>query len=178
MEAVQQIQRGGHDSVYLSGASFLRALGKTKTGPNLHWLEKAAQRLTLAAVEIRHGKSWFNGHLVDAFYWHHDKQMFYIRITSEIATYLSHGYTQVDWQQRGRLRSSLAQWLHTYYSSHTRPHAVKVMTLHRLSGSQGKVLKSFRQKLKLALDGLVDVGFLKSWTLEKDLVSVVKVSPK
>ena len=78
-------------------------------------------------------------------------------------------------EQRQQLgKSFIAKWLQVFYASHDAPYAMKVDTLREQSGSDSP-LREFRRMLKVALDKLVDVGLLSSWTLEKDLVKVQKI---
>ena len=54
-------------------------------------------------------------------------------------------HTLIDWEQRLALKGKdLARWLQLYFRSHAKPYAVKVATLHDLSGSRAKALKNFR----------------------------------
>jgi hypothetical protein len=54
-----------------------------------------------------------------------------------------------------------------------------VETIRSLSGS-GSPLKEFRRKLKAALDKLIEIGAIKSWSIDDktDLVRVDKVPSK
>ncbi len=80
----------------------------------------------------------------------------------------------LDFGQRLQLRRKpLAQFLHGYYSTHSRPHPVKADTLRKLSGSKEKSLPAFRQKLKRALDELITIGFLSCWSLDADDLIIV-----
>lgn len=83
------------------------------------------------------------------------------------------GYTLISWTQRLSLESTLARWLHSYYSSHKQPYPLKVETLYTLSNSTAATLSRFRQTLRNALDELRAIGFLEtSWVDSKDLVTV------
>jgi hypothetical protein len=67
----------------------------------------------------------------------------------------------------------LAQALHGYYSSHSRPYPVKLETLRQFTGRQNVTPRSFKQHIKRALDELVKVGFLESCRVdEAGLVTV------
>ena len=82
-------------------------------------------------------------------------------------------WTQIDWEQRQQLRGKpLALWLHGFYASHAAPHALSVEYLHKLSGSQTKQLKHFKQNLGRALRDLEAVGAIKSFEIRADLVHV------
>ena len=41
----------------------------------------------------------------------------------------------------------LALWLHGFYASHAAPHPLSVEYLHKLSGSQTKRLRRFKENL-------------------------------
>ncbi len=87
-------------------------------------------------------------------------------------------YTQLWWEQRLRLKSNLAKYLHSYFASHESPYPMKVQTIRLLSGSRTARLTDFRKLLRTALDELVRENFLDSWEIMKgDLVAVVR-SPK
>lgn len=68
----------------------------------------------------------------------------------------------------------LALWLHGFYSSHAKPYAVKVETLHTLSGSGTHQLWKFKQNLKAALIDLEGVTGIKG-IIEGDLVAVERL---
>jgi len=81
--------------------------------------------------------------------------------------------TWVDWEQRLQLRKKpLAQALHSYYSSHKKPYPVKIETLHQLSGSKNKQMANFKTKIASALDELVKIDFVKSYSINGDMVIV------
>ncbi|MEO7326544.1 MAG: plasmid replication initiator TrfA [Dokdonella sp.] len=83
------------------------------------------------------------------------------------------GYTLVNWEQRLDLTSTLARFLHRFYSSHRDPFALKVETILRLTGSGTASLSKFRQLLRDALDALVKIEFLSAyWIDSADRVNV------
>lgn len=84
-------------------------------------------------------------------------------------------YTQVWWEQRLRLRSALAKYLHSYFSTHEAPYPLKVETLKGLTGSRAARLTDFRKALRVALQQLVAEGFLDEWHIDgSDIVHVVR----
>lgn len=85
-------------------------------------------------------------------------------------------YTRVDWKQRLQL-TPLAKWLHSFYSSQPNCFGYKVETFYELCGSVAGELKSFKQKLKMALDQLVAEEFLESWEIDGKIVNVKRVGP-
>ena len=88
-------------------------------------------------------------------------------------------WTQLDWGQRQRLRGKpLALWLHGFYASHAAPYPLTVAYLHKLSGSQTKQLRNFKQALARALPDLEAVGAIKAFEIRDDLVHVRTVPSK
>ena len=88
-----------------------------------------------------------------------------------------HAYTLFDWQERVSLKgrgSELAKWLHLWIIGNADQYPHKVETLHRLSGSRDKTLKSFRQNLRQALGLLKDAKIIADWRIdpEADLVHI------
>ena len=67
--------------------------------------------------------------------------------------------------------SPLAQWLHSYFSTHAQPFPVSVRFLHEKSGSPTKLLKHFKTELKNAFASLED-KLEWQFTWEKDLVTL------
>ena len=77
-------------------------------------------------------------------------------------------WTAIDWDQRRRLsRKPLAQALHGYYSSHRNPYPVSVQFLQKITGSRNRQPAGFKRRCREALDDLVEVGFLSSYSIEK-----------
>jgi hypothetical protein len=158
--------------------SLLRALG-LPTGNSQHkQLHSTILRLTACAVEVTHeGKTYF-GPLI--------KSGAKDEITRHYGVELNRGiihlfgenlWTALDWQQRQKLRGQpLAQAFHAFYSSHRHPFSVKLETLQAHTGSRNKQAASFKRQAKKALQHLVDVGFLASFTIENNLVHVQRAA--
>jgi hypothetical protein len=70
-------------------------------------------------------------------------------------------FTHVHWQQRLRLPTGIATWLHGYFSSHQVPYAVKVSSLQRACGCDTDEPRKFRQLVRMALIQLEAVQFLR-----------------
>ena len=82
-------------------------------------------------------------------------------------------WTQIDWEQRQRLRAKpLALWLHGFYASHAAPYPLTVAYLHKLSGSQTKRLRKFKENLIQALRDLEAVGAIQAFEIRDELVHV------
>lgn len=83
-------------------------------------------------------------------------------------------HTWIKWEQRQMLPEGLATWLHAFYSSHEIPHALRLDTLKKYAGLTVQQPKHLRQMFKHALEALKRVGFLSSYSIEGDLVRVVR----
>jgi len=85
-------------------------------------------------------------------------------------------YTLFDCKDRLKLKgrgSEFAKWLHLLIIGNAEQYAYKVETLHEKSGSKDKSLKSFRQKLRQALDLLKEAEIITAWRIdEADLVHI------
>lgn len=97
-----------------------------------------------------------------------------VKFESEvIALFDKENYTRIRKDKR-KLLSPIALHLFRYYSSHTKPFAIKLTTLKKLVGSsESSKLSVFRKNLLKALDQLKDIEFLWSYELsDNDLVTV------
>ena len=83
--------------------------------------------------------------------------------------------TRVAWKTRRSLPHGIASKLFGYWASHRKPYPVRIETLLKLCGS-GMMPKHFKAELKKALDELVKSGFLDGWSINRDLVSVIRKS--
>jgi hypothetical protein len=82
-------------------------------------------------------------------------------------------WTGIDWQQRLKLRRKpLAQALHAYFSSHRSPFPVTLAFLQKITGSKNTQAASFKRQCRVALDVLTRIGFLQSYAIETDRVTV------
>jgi hypothetical protein len=122
----------------------------------------------------------YGGSLVDEFYRDEILGCYVLILNPQIQKlFAKDDWSQIEWEQRQALRGQpLAQWLHGYYSSHAEPYQLKVETLHRLAGSETKLLKNFRHELRQALILLDAVTNWRSSIDANDLVSVRKIPTK
>ena len=152
----------------------LKAMAMPTGGVNHKRLHAGIIRLTGGVVEVTHGEREYFGTLIDGGKRKKGENYYSLRLNKElICLYGDTQYTAIDWTQRLELRRKpLAQALHAFYSSHREPYPVKLETLHKLVGSQNSQLKGFKRLMKAALEALVAIGFLQSYQIEGDLVSV------
>ena len=158
---------------------FLKALGRQTGKSDRTWLRSAISRLTVATVEISNGRVTYGGSLV-SFSRDEDTGHTVLEINPKLARFFSPTrWTQIDWEQRQQLRGKpLALWLHGFYASHAAPHPLRVAYLHKLSGSQTKQLKHFKQNLVRALRDLEAVGAIQAFEIRDELVHVRTVPSK
>ena len=157
-----------------SAHAFLKALGRN-TGKSQHeQLKENFARLGGCFVEITHNQLTYGGSLLELY---RDEHMncYRLEINPKIKALYEAGFTQIDWQQRQRLRRKpLAQWLHGFLASHAEPYPLKVATLMKLSGSQNKQLADFKRKLKAALGDLQSIGAVTYYEFNGALVTIYR----
>ena len=158
---------------------FLKALGRQPGGQNVDWLRSAFARLGSALVEISDGRLTYGGSLLE-FYRDESTGDTVLEINPKLAPFFGPTrWTQIDWEQRQLLRNKpLALWLHGFYASHATPHALTVEYLHKLSGSQTKQLRKFKQNLTQALRDLKAAGAIRDFEIRDNLVHVQTVPSK
>ena len=165
---------------YFTAHSFLKALGRSTGKMNHEWLEFALARLSATSVEIRAGRRMYFGSLIEGGIRDEDTGRYVVEINPKLAAFYGRTqWTQINWEQRQRLRGKpLALWLHGFYATHAAPHALRVAYLHKLSGSQTKLLWKFKQNLVRALRDLEAAGAIKSFEIRDNLVYVRTVPSK
>lgn len=154
--------------------SLLKSLGM-HTGLSQHkQLHSTIIRLTACAVQITHESKTYFGPLVKSGLKDELTSHYRIELNRElIRLFGENQWTALDWQQRQDLRGKhLAQALHAFYSSHKQPFPIKLDTLRSYVGSKNQQKAGFKIKLRSALDELVNIGFLTSYQLTGDLISV------
>lgn len=167
--------------VEFTAGAFLKALGRGTSGKNHDDLKEEFARLMSGMVEVTwtKEKKTFASQLVSKIFRDDESERYVVILDKDILKLFAEGWTMLDWESRQALgKNNLAKWLQNQYSSHAKPFAYKVETLRELCGSGAKSLSNFRTSLKAALDELIRVGTLKSWTIKDDLVSVVVVPSK
>ena len=94
---------------------FLKALGRQSGKSGREWLRSAFARLTATAVEISDGRRTYGGNLLE-FYRDEDTGRTVLEINPKLAKFYGRSqWTQIDWEQRQRLRGKpLALWLHGF----------------------------------------------------------------
>jgi hypothetical protein len=98
-----------------------------------------------------------------------------IEVEPEIqALFSGNHYTLSDWEQRLALPNGIATWLHAYYASHSDPYPIKLETIARHAGVQFSRKNDLLRAVKKAHDELVIAGSLLKYSIDGDLVTVVR----
>ena len=159
-----------------SAHGLLKTMGLATGGEQHRRLHSTILRLNGAVVEITHeGKQYF-GTLIQSGVKDTLTKHYSVKLNPElIRLYGDTQWTALNWGERLLLRRKpLALALHGYYSSHGRPFPVKLATLQHYTGSTNSHSRSFKRQVKNALEELVTVGFLQSYKIQGDLVTVYR----
>lgn len=169
--------------VRFTAYSMLGELGWTKNSGSYKRLVDCLDRLKASSlavtVDVPGGRVNYTGSLIRSFRWREVSSSSPMRewtvlLEKEIiALFEPSSYSRLDWKTRLTL-PPMAKWLHTFFHTHQTPFPMKVETLHKLTGSKIAEMRKFRYKLKIALEELVDRGFLVSAKIDprSDLVIV------
>ncbi len=162
------------DRVRFTEIQILKSLTRATGTSDRHWLRKALVRLAGATIEMKlDGLTFFGALLKGA----GDEMagVYVLEIEPRIHALYMAGWTQINWEERVRLRRKpLALWLHGWFCSHAEPFSLTVETIQRLSGCVNAHSGSFKRQLARALDELVSIGSLVSWSFSAHRVSVVR----
>jgi len=166
--------------VEFSVHSFLKELGRGVGKEQHEQFKEQIARLIGGVVEITSlkDKKTFIGTLVQKAFRDEETGRYVVIFDEDMLQLYQTGHTLIDWEQRQALgKNNLAKWLQGFYASHAKPFPYKVETIFNLCGSTTDRLGDFRKLLRLALDQLVNVGAIQSWTIDPktDLVEVVNV---
>jgi TrfA protein len=163
---------------HFTGYGLLKALGLSTGGAMHERLENSIHRLANCSLTIETDKYIYGGNrLIEKYSKRKEDGQYLIQLDRNlIQLFAPDGWSAINWEQRSQIQSKpLSQYLHGYFSSHEKPYPVNLSTLQDLSGSMNKQKASFKRQMKTALDELVKINFLESWTLEGDMVTVKRV---
>ncbi|WP_263385878.1 plasmid replication initiator TrfA [Granulicella arctica] len=161
------------------GADFLKSIGRSCNNLSYEDLEESLQRLRRGSVDLewkvndRHYR--FSGSLIAYFVREQTTKTYKVTFAKEILTlFAPASWTQLEWDQRQAIKGKpLAQWLHSYYSTHAAPFPVTVAFLHNKSGSPTTLLKHFKTELNNAFATLsTTLGWSVTWN--RNLVTVTR----
>jgi TrfA protein len=157
-----------------TGNGILKHMGLGIGGSAHERLNDAILRMTACAVVIKTGTHTYGGSLIHDFVI--DERTKHYKLTLNrhlIKLFGDCDWTAIDWEQRKQLRNKpLCLKLHEYYSSHDKPFPVSLEFLSDLTGCRNSQKASFKRQIKTALEELVKIGFLKSYSIEGDIVKI------
>jgi hypothetical protein len=163
---------------HFTGYGLLKTLGLSTGGAMHERLENSIHRLANCSLTIETDKYIYGGNrLIEKYSKRKEDGQYLIQLDRNlIQLFAPDGWSAINWEQRSQIQSKpLSQYLHGYFSSHEKPYPVNLSTLQDLSGSTNKQKASFKRQTKTALDELVKINFLESWTLDGDMVAVKRV---
>lgn len=145
--------------VKVPAKTLLRRIGRSAGKRAKTAMLESLDRLQIANVTIESDTQVYSGSLI--FESKRDKDTLEIvaRLNPRVAELFDgNSWSQLQLDERHQLkRYPLAQWLHGYYSSHTRAHPIKVATLRDLCGSKASNLYHFRADLLAAMERVSEV---------------------
>jgi hypothetical protein len=161
------------------GYDFLKAIGRHNGKREYDDLHDSLTRLRNGNLVVEwkiNGRHYeFNGSLVSHYVREKTSKLYKVTFAKEINTLFAPAcWTRLEWDERQACKGQpLAQWLHSYFSTHAKPYPVSVKFLHEKSGSKHALLKNFRIDLKKALATLEKrLGWKATWN--GDLVTVTR----
>ena len=162
----------GHSCIF-AAYSLLRSLGRPIGKSSYQWLDETIDRLTACNVWVSDGRvTTFSG-LIERGVRDDETKTYKLRLNPDLINLYDGGWSAESWEQRQKLgKKPLALWLHAFYSTHAKPHPLKIETLQKLCGSRTKAKKHFTQNLKRALIELKNVGAIRGFKIEDGLVHV------
>jgi TrfA protein len=166
----------GNECIF-TAYSILKHIGLKDGGEQRKVLHNSILRLTACVVEISYDKKIYGGSLIYEFIIDEDTKHYKISLNINLINLFGESdWTAINWTQRKQLKAKpLASKLHEYYSSHECPKSVRIEFLYNITGSRNSQAASFKRQVKNALDALIKIGFLESYNIEDDLVTVKRV---
>jgi hypothetical protein len=160
-----------------SAYGILKHMGLGVGGREHERLRLGIERMTACMVKIETGRYTYGGSLIDDFVIDEQTKNYKLTLNKKLINIFGENdWTALSWKQRKLLKNKpLCLKLHEYDSSHEFPKPVTVEFLHDITGSRNRNKRSFKDKLKTALEEMVKIGFLESYSIEGDLIMVKRV---
>jgi hypothetical protein len=157
-----------------TGYSLLKMMDLPKSADHYARLKLSIERLTACLVKIEGRRYTYGGSLIHSFVIDEQTTLFKVQLNRDlIDMFWEDDWTALQWKQRLLLRRKpLAQSLHAYYSSHKYPKPVGLKFLQEITGSRNTQSAGFKRHCRAALEELVTVSFLESYSIEGELVTV------
>jgi len=174
------------ERIEFTAYAMLKELGWSLNSTEYKHLRECCTRLsaTNATITTDDETEGYAGSLLRSFAWKDDKgkqlQQWVVLLEPAIAELFSQNtFSLLEWGERKKIggRSPLAQWLHSFLSTHREPIPLPVQKYYELCASRTAQLADFKRRLRLALLRLVEAGFLTSFDIRNDVVYVTR-APK
>lgn len=171
------------DAIYFTGYELVKDLGWRMHSESYNRCKESISRLKAneLKIELKSGTSGYAGSLIREYAWSAENPeggtSWMVRFEPMIAKLFDEDtVTFLAWEQRKQIgsRASLTLWLHSYFTSHRDPLPITIQKLHELCKSDEKEVRFFKRRVKNSLDRLVEIGFLLSYQVVGDTVSVKK----
>lgn len=155
----------------------LKYMGLEIGGSGYERLNDSILRMTACAVVIETDTHTYMGNLIhDCVVDKHTKSYKVTLNRHLVKLFGDCNWTAINWEQRKQLKNKpLCLKLHDYYSSHEKPLPIGIEFLSNITGSVNKQKAGFKAKVKIALKELVKIGFLKDYSVERDIVKVERI---
>jgi hypothetical protein len=152
----------------------LKYMGLPTGGTQYEQLEMSVQRMTACLVRIETEEYIYGRSLIEGFDIDKNTNQYRVQLSRDlIKLFGDNDWTAMNWEQRKQLKNKpLCLKLHDYYSSHEKPLPVGFGFLSSITGSVNKQKAGFKAKVKIALEELIKVGFLRSYSIKGDILTV------
>jgi TrfA protein len=152
----------------------LKYMGLPTGGTQYEQLEMSVCRMTACLVRIETERYIYGESLIEGFVIDKNTNEYRVKLSRHlIKLFGDNDWTAINWEQRKQLRNKpLSLKLHDYYSSHEKPLPISLEFLSNITGSINKQKADFKRKVRTALEELIKVGFLRSYSIEGDIVKV------
>lgn len=160
-----------------TGNEILKHIGLSTGGREHERLNDTILRMTACAVVVKTNRHTYGGSLIHNFVIDEHTKHYKLTLNRHlIKLFDDSDWTAIDWEQRKQLRNKpLCLKLHDYYSSHKQPLPISLEFLADLSGCKNSQKASFKRQVKNALEELVEIGFLRSYFIERNIVKIDRV---
>lgn len=165
--------------------SFCKSIGWALKGQSYARLRDSLTRMQATGLSIhskRLAEAGVSLSMIPAFTWRDEGTgeslaRWRVRLAPELVELFGDvAFSHLEWEQRKALPDGLATWLHGYLASHREPYPVKLEAIQRGAGLATTSKAEARKLVTKALDGLVAVGFLAEWKVQKDVYTVTRIA--
>lgn len=146
---------------FFTGSEFLESIGRVRNNLNYEDLETSLRRLKRGIVDV----AWrtpnnrpmaYTGSLVAEVERETESKLYKVSLFPKIKVLFEPtNFTYLQWQDRKKLiRAPLAQWLHSYFSTHAKPFPISVNWIQEKSGHASSRRADFLRTLRKAVEVL------------------------